>query len=124
MYPSMSQVYFRSERQSLRRMPKTGCICFTIRTYFHPVTDIVNEPGIPGRLAGAIRVSLHAHLITEPILIAFLFLHAQSWPDPIAQSKGKALFADTMLPWLDDLHQKQIEAGVTGAEDRFDNYPY
>ncbi|KAF8529912.1 hypothetical protein JB92DRAFT_3106604 [Gautieria morchelliformis] len=98
----MSQVYFRSERQSLRRLPKTGCICFTIRTYFHPVTEIIEEPGIPGRLAAAVR----------------------SWPDPIAQSKGKELYADTMLPWLDSLHQKQIETGVISAEDRFDKYPY
>ncbi|KAF8588266.1 hypothetical protein K439DRAFT_1645571 [Ramaria rubella] len=95
-------LYFRSERQSLRRMPKTGCICFTIRTYFHRVTEIVAEPGVPGRLAAAIR----------------------SWPEPIAQAKGKALFADAMLPWLDNLHQKQIDAGVANTEENPDSYPY
>lgn len=57
------KIWFRTERQTLRRMPKTGCILFTIRyvslgdiafrfgnaidtsfsrsTYFHPVHDLV-----------------------------------------------------------------------------------
>jgi len=98
----MSQVYFRSERQSLRRMPRTGCICFTIRTYFHPVTEMVHEPGIPGRLAAAIR----------------------SWPEPIAEAKSRHLYAKTMLPWLDKLHQEQVAAGILDADDRTDGYPY
>lgn len=117
---SMSRVYFRSERQSLRRMPKTGCICFTIRTYFHPVAEIVSEPGVPGRLAGAIRVSPWLWRSSQNIHYFLL----QSWPEPIAQAKGKELFADTMLPWLDNLHQKQIETGVIKAEETFNNYPY
>jgi alpha-1,2-mannosyltransferase len=31
--------YFRSECQSLRRLPRSGGVLFTIRTYFHPITD-------------------------------------------------------------------------------------
>ncbi|KIJ52467.1 hypothetical protein M422DRAFT_223007 [Sphaerobolus stellatus SS14] len=99
----LSRVYFRSERQSLRRMPKTGCICFTIRTYFHPVTEIVKEPGIPGRLASAIR----------------------SWPEPIAEARAKELYADTLLPWLDRLHKEQIESGIINVgEEKADRYPF
>jgi len=99
----MSTVYFRSERQSLRRMPKTGCICFTIRTYFHRVTDIVDEPGIPGRLAAAIR----------------------SWPEPIAEARAMELYADSLLPWLDTLHREQLESGViTPMEEKADRYPF
>lgn len=98
----MNQVYFRSERQSLRRMPKTGCICFTIRTYFFPVTEMLEEPGVPGRLAAAIR----------------------SWPEPIAEAKAKELFAETLLPILDDLHQKQIINGIIKEDDTVDHYPY
>ncbi|PWY94733.1 hypothetical protein BO94DRAFT_553616 [Aspergillus sclerotioniger CBS 115572] len=41
--------YFRSERQSLRRLPKTGAVVFTIRTYFEPVTAIADEDYVPGR---------------------------------------------------------------------------
>ena len=51
------QVYFRTERQTLRRLPRTGCILFTIRTYLSPITELATEPGVPGRLAEAIRVS-------------------------------------------------------------------
>ncbi|KAI4931429.1 hypothetical protein J4E85_004022 [Alternaria conjuncta] len=64
--------WFRSERQSLRRyvnniltvmnipfavsiLPKSGGVVFTIRTYFHPITEIAQEPYVPGRLASAIR---------------------------------------------------------------------
>ncbi|KAB5511515.1 hypothetical protein GE09DRAFT_1180100 [Coniochaeta sp. 2T2.1] len=35
--------WFRSERQTLRRLPKTGAVVFTIRTYFHPIVDIAQE---------------------------------------------------------------------------------
>ena len=47
--------WFRSERQSLRRLPRSGGVVFTIRTYFHPITEICEEPYVPGRLASAVR---------------------------------------------------------------------
>jgi len=98
----MSQVYFRSERQTLRRLPITGCILFTIRTYLHPVTEIVQEPGVPGRLAAAVR----------------------GWDEAVSRRKEKQLYADTMLPWLDELHQKQVEAGMVKADDKSSRYPF
>src|ERR1700728_2150190 len=33
----------RSERQTLRRLPRSGGVVFTIRTYFHPITEICDE---------------------------------------------------------------------------------
>ena len=45
----------RTERQTLRRLPKTGAILFTIRTYTTPVVKLVEEPGVPSRLASAVR---------------------------------------------------------------------
>lgn len=36
--------YVRYERQTLRRMPKTKKVLFTIRTYVHPVSEIVAVP--------------------------------------------------------------------------------
>ncbi|KAF8591105.1 hypothetical protein K439DRAFT_1381062 [Ramaria rubella] len=98
----VSEIYFRSERQTLRRMPKTGCVCFTIRTYIHPVAELALEPGVPGRLASAIR----------------------GWDEAVAHRKGKELYADVMLPWLDDLHQKQLDAGVVDATDQSSHYPF
>ncbi|KAA1466040.1 hypothetical protein DENSPDRAFT_876198 [Dentipellis sp. KUC8613] len=45
----------RTEHQTLRRLPKTGAIVFTIRTYSTPVEQMAREAGVPGRLAGAVR---------------------------------------------------------------------
>lgn len=45
----------RTERQTLRRLPKTGGILFTIRTYMTPVVKLAQEPGVPARLASAVR---------------------------------------------------------------------
>ncbi|KAF8525830.1 hypothetical protein BU17DRAFT_41493 [Hysterangium stoloniferum] len=99
---AISDIYFRSERQTLRKLPLTGCILFTIRTYFHPVTEIITEPGVPGRIAAAIR----------------------GWDEAVALRKDKELYADIMLPWLDDLHEKQVAAEIIRADDRANRYPY
>lgn len=48
-------IRFRTERQSLRRLPRSGAIVFTIRTYLDPIIELAREPGVPGRLASAIR---------------------------------------------------------------------
>ncbi|KAK4705384.1 hypothetical protein P7C70_g825, partial [Phenoliferia sp. Uapishka_3] len=89
-----TEVWFRTERQALRRMPKTGCILITIRTYFHRVADIATEPGVPGRMASAIR----------------------SWPEEVAKYKGGDLYTPVLLPYLDDLHAKQLAAGEAMLE--------
>lgn len=47
---------FRTERQTLRRLPASGAIVFTIRTYMSTITDIVKEePDIAARMASAIK---------------------------------------------------------------------
>ena len=48
-------IVLRTERQTLRRLPKTGAILFTIRVYTTPVVKLAEEPGVPGRLASAVR---------------------------------------------------------------------
>lgn len=52
---SAEDIRLRTERQTLRRLPRTGAIVFTIRTYIFPIVDLAKEPGIPGRMASAIR---------------------------------------------------------------------
>ena len=69
---------------------------FTIRTYFEPVTVIAQEPHVPGRLAEAIR----------------------NWDDTMSYYKGKKHWDDILLPYLDEMHQKQVESGLlAGAEE-------
>ena len=83
--------HFRSERQSLCRLPRTGGIVFTIRTYFEPMTKIAQEPGVPGRLASGVR----------------------SWGDDVSKYKGRDRYGRVLLEYLDAEHRKQVEAGLT-----------
>ncbi|KAF1816203.1 hypothetical protein P152DRAFT_504931 [Eremomyces bilateralis CBS 781.70] len=95
--------HFRSERQSLRRLPRSGAVVFTIRTYFHPITDICKEKYVPGRLASGIR----------------------SWAPDVSKYRGRAQFEEVLLPYLDGEHQKQLDDGLDlGNEDEHHSYPY
>jgi hypothetical protein len=49
-------MYLRVERQTLRRLPKSNTILFTIKTYLTKIEDVCqNEPNMAKRLAGAVR---------------------------------------------------------------------
>ncbi|KAK6336617.1 hypothetical protein TWF718_009416 [Orbilia javanica] len=95
--------WFRSERQTLRRLPRSGGVAFTIRTYFHPVTEVAKEPYVPGRLASAIR----------------------SWGDDVARYKGSEKYKSILLEFLDQENQKQVDSGlITEGGDGHLKYPY
>jgi len=97
--------YFRSERQSLRRLPRSGGVVFTIRTYFEPIVKIAQEPGVPGRLASAVR----------------------SWGDDVSRYKGRERYGDVLLEYLDAEHKKQVEQGLMTEdmdEDERAKYPF
>ncbi|RAL17082.1 heme-dependent oxidative N-demethylase family protein [Aspergillus homomorphus CBS 101889] len=95
--------YFRSERQGLRRLPRSGAIVFSIRTYFEPVAAIAEEPYVPGRLASAVR----------------------SWGDDVSRYKGKAKYEEVLLEFLDKKHQEQVANGLdVEAEDEVRKYPF
>jgi hypothetical protein len=99
--PPVENIHFRSERQTLRRLPRTGAILFTIRPYFIPLIEIAEESGVPGRLASAIR----------------------SWPDDVAQYKGKEAYQDIVLKYLDEKHQQQCDQGLQ-IDNSSKSYPY
>ena len=95
--------WFRSERQSLRRLPRSGAVAFTVRTYFHPITEIANEPYVPGRLAAAIR----------------------SWGDDVARYKGRERYQETLLEYLDKMHEEQVRSGLeVDKEEEAHSYPF
>lgn len=95
--------YFRSERQTLRRLPKTGAVCFTIRTYFEPIKAIAEEEYAPGRLASAIR----------------------SWGNHVAKYKGMERYGEVLLEFLDKKHQEQVDRGLDlSREDECRAYPF
>ncbi|WLF80479.1 hypothetical protein PVL30_004261 [Lodderomyces elongisporus] len=53
---NFDDVRYRSERQVLTKLPKSGAVVFTIRTYLIPIEEIRNEgPEVCERLIGAIK---------------------------------------------------------------------
>lgn len=92
------KLYYRSERQSVRRLPKTGAIAFTIRTYFLPVSKMCNEPYVPRRLLNAIS----------------------SWSEDVRQYRGYDKFYEALLPYLEKRAQEQEAAGLPPEKS---NYP-
>lgn len=93
---------FRSERQTLRRLPRSGGVVFTIRTYFEKVTEIAQEPGVPGRLASGVR----------------------GWPESVDNYKGREKWGAALLEFLDAKHQEQRAQGLVGDEAEHERYPY
>jgi hypothetical protein len=84
-------------------LPRSGGVVFTIRTYFHPITDICREPYVPGRLASAVR----------------------SWGDDVSKYKGKERYGDVLLEYLDKMHQQQVDEGLDlSREEDAHSYPY
>ncbi|KAH6869130.1 hypothetical protein B0T10DRAFT_611650 [Thelonectria olida] len=98
---TIEDLYFRSERQSLRRLPRSGALMFTVRTYFEPITTIVKEPHVPGRLAEAI----------------------EQWDEPTSMYKGKHHWAAILLPYLHEQDRLQKESGLLEAAPEGE-YPY
>lgn len=95
--------HFRSERQSLRRLPRSGGVVFTIRTYFVPITEIAEEPFVPGRLASAVR----------------------SWGEDVSNYKGRDKYGKVLLEYLDKKHDEQVKNGLeVETEEEVVKYPF
>ena len=102
-FVSPSTLRLRTERQTLRRLPKSGAILFTIRTYIFPVIELGNERGVPARMASAIR----------------------SWPADVAQYKSQRLYKDVLLCYLDECARVQVESGAVGEGEKIKaEYPF
>jgi len=96
-YLAPSTLRLRTERQTLRRLPRTGAIVFGIRTYLFKIEELVRERGVPARLASAVR----------------------SWPEDVGVYKGRKMYRDVLLNYLDECAERDenIEEGGRG-------YPY
>lgn len=49
-----NKIFLRVERQVVTRLPRTGAIAFSIRTYFAPISKLRLEEGTPQRLCAVI----------------------------------------------------------------------
>ncbi|CAF3626808.1 unnamed protein product [Adineta steineri] len=73
-------MYLRTERQTLRRLPKSNTILFTIKTYMTKIEDVCkNDSDMAKRLAGALR----------------------NWPPEMVQYKDADRYKDGLLAYLD-----------------------
>lgn len=79
-----TRVFLRIERQTLRRLPETGAICFGIRIYQNPVGDLKAEPETAKRLAAAVR----------------------QLPDSVLHYKSVNVFREPLLAYLDGLAER------------------
>lgn len=52
--PAPDELFLRVERETLRRMPMTHCVVFTIRTYVTAIPDVAADPEVARRLADSI----------------------------------------------------------------------
>lgn len=80
----IEDIRLRHERQTLRRLPKTGVILFTVRTYLTPLVDLQDEPESVKELLGAIR----------------------AMPEEIANYKGRPLWGKIVEPWCKETLRK------------------
>lgn len=52
--PHPADLFVRVERETLRRLPNTNCVLFTIRTYISPVTSVLGDKDSSAALASAL----------------------------------------------------------------------
>lgn len=90
-----AKLVMRTERQTLRKLPKSKAVLFTIHTHLVPLTVMAEEPGVPGRLAAAMR----------------------SWPENVGWYKAAQLYTDCVLPYLDEKHRIQLLNGVVQSDE-------
>ncbi|KAG6901880.1 hypothetical protein C0995_007004 [Termitomyces sp. Mi166 len=97
-----ANIRLRSERQTLRRLPRSGAILFGIRTYITPIEKLAQEPGVAKRLASSMR----------------------AWSDEVGEYKGKNSggWWDVTMNYLD---KKADEESGTNEDLKIkDNYPF
>ncbi|KAI1613610.1 hypothetical protein EDD36DRAFT_201567 [Exophiala viscosa] len=82
--PTIESLRIRHERQTLRRLPKTGVILFTVRTYLTPLTDLEDDPESMQEFLGAIR----------------------AFPESIARYKNRHLWGETVETWCEEKLEK------------------
>lgn len=72
-------LWLRSERQTLRRLPRSGAVLFTIRVQQAPLGVLAHHPGAAAALAARLRVQ----------------------PAPLTRMNGLAPHHGSVLAWLD-----------------------
>lgn len=75
------RIWLRVERQTLRRLPQTGAVAFSIRVHQQPLATLAGDADVLARLRAAV----------------------DAMPEPTFRYKGLAPFADSLRTWIDSL---------------------
>lgn len=83
------RLWLRVERQTLRRLPETEAVVFTIRTLVEPLAEVARRPGVAAAMAARIREMDGAMAAYKglPALEGPLL----AWLDRLAEEPGRAL---------------------------------
>lgn len=94
--PRIEDIHVRYERQTLRRLPRSGAICFCVRTYLTPLIDLHDEKDNVYVLRSATR----------------------AWPEAMAKYKGRKAWEETFERWCDEVLSDYIPdvESVNGKE--------
>lgn len=79
--PGPEHLHVRIERETLRRLPETRAVAFTIRTYIHPLTEVAENRHDAAQLMDALR----------------------ALPADVADYKGLGQLGPMATAWLDDV---------------------
>lgn len=71
-------LWLRSERQTLRRLPETAAVLFTIRTQQVPLRVVADRPDLAGRMAAVV----------------------EAWPDRLVRYRGATGWREPVVTWL------------------------
>lgn len=88
------RLWLRMERQTLRRLPRTRDVVFTIRVHVRPISQLAQQPKRAADLAAALR----------------------ALPEPTRVYKSLPPFLDALLAWLDQAATAEEHTGVRGND--------
>lgn len=78
------RLWLRVERQTLRRLPASRAIVFTIRSFVRALGEVARAPGVAAAIAARLR----------------------EMPPGMAGYKGLPLIGEAVLPWLDRIAEE------------------
>jgi hypothetical protein len=117
--PLPERMRLRVERQTLRRLPRSGAIVFTIRVYLTPLAEL--GPGEAGRLAAAIRGVKEQEVVYRSVwgsFPSFFFFDSDEkvFVRVCTRHRGQSNFEDAALEWLDGQHRDEVRRGSAHQE--------
>jgi len=87
--PKIENIHIRHERQTLRRLPRSGAVIFMVRTYLTPIQELQNE-----------RDKLF--VLREAV---------QAWPPKMARYKGRHVWGDALAEFCDKALDDYVPRG-------------